>query len=762
MKSLNLFEQRELTNEPLAFRMRPKTLDEYIGQEHIIGKGRLLRRAIQADQLSSLIFYGPPGTGKTTLARVIANTTKSYFATINAVLSGVKELRIEIESAKNRLDLYDRRTILFIDEVHRWNKSQQDALLPWVENGTFILIGATTENPYFEVNKALVSRSRIFQLKSLTDDDLFKVAHQAINNKERGYGEFEISFEDGALEHIVEIAKGDARSLLNALQLAIETSVDKFPPPKNSSLFISKAVAEESIQQKAVLYDKEGDYHFDVISAFIKSIRGSDPDATLYWLAKMITAGEDPRYIFRRMLISAAEDIGLADPNAITVVNSDAQAFDRIGMPEGRFHLAHAALYISTCEKSNSTLALFDAIKAISKEKQDDEVPNHLRDESRDKEGFGHGEGYLYPHSFKDHFVAQQYLPDSLQGKVFYNPGNIGYEQKVRDSVLSKREAQLEASNEDTFVENLTYSPNDKERNQWISRTSSERGILVEKIRDEIFKPLQFLRSDRVLILGTGHGLLLWEAFRKTPEGLVCAQVNKQIEFDYISNYSNTLDIVSKPFVRLANPNIFLSDLDPEILFEKIIIRNQLSNFDTADLLLKEISKRFSVDSLLTIAQTIPSGGSRLSDFAIDLDIKGCLLSAEDEIYKHNLKGLCGWNEKDLAKLLKNYNLNVEVKILSQKENRYIVSSDIARWINKTYYPTLQKLGIKEDKEKIIKYLSSILSNKSVSWNHKVLIIHSSKPSSKKISKKSTNIIKIKKEESKKDWKKTVSIVKNK
>jgi putative ATPase len=762
MKTLDLFEQREITNEPLAFRMRPKTLEEYIGQEHIIGKGRLLRRAIQADQLSSLIFYGPPGTGKTTLARVIANTTKSHFATINAVLSGVKELREEIESAKNRLNLYDRRTILFIDEVHRWNKSQQDALLPWVENGTFILIGATTENPYFEVNKALVSRSRIFQLKSLTDDDLLKVAHQAIKNKERGYGEFDISFEEGALGHIVEIAKGDARSLLNALQLAIETSVDKFPPAKGTSLFISKAVAEESIQQKAVLYDKEGDYHFDVISAFIKSIRGSDPDATLYWLAKMITAGEDPRYIFRRMLISAAEDVGLADPNAVIVVNSDAQAFDRIGMPEGRFHLAHAALYIATCEKSNSTLALFDAIKAISEEKQDDEVPNHLRDDSRDKEGFGHGEGYLYPHSFKDHFVAQQYLPDSLQGKVFYNPGNIGYEQKVRDAVLSKREAQLEASNEDTFVENLTYSPNDKERNQWISRTSSERGILVEKIRDEIFKPLKFLRSDRVLILGAGHGLLLWEAFRKTPEGLVCAQVNKQIEFDYISNYSNTLDIVTKPFVRLAKPKEFLTDLDSEILFEKIILRNQLSNFDTANELLKKVSKRFNKNSLLTIAQTIPSGGSRLSDFAIDIDIKGCLLSAEDDIYKHSLKGLCGWNENDLTNLLKDFDLKVEMKVLSQMEKRYIVSSDIERWINNTYYPTLQRIGIKEDKEKIIKYLSSVLANKSVNWNHKVLIIHSSKKPEEQHGKKSTKIKNPNKEGGKTEWQKTVEKVKKK
>ena len=286
-------------SEPLASRMRPRTLDEYVGQEHILGKGRLLRRAIQLDQLSSIIFYGPPGTGKTTLARVIANTTKSYFSTLNAVLAGLKELETEINAARERRSLHGIKTILFIDEVHRWNKRQQDALLPWVENGTVILIGATTENPYFEVNAALVSRSRIFQLKKLEKEDLEKIAHQALSDKERGYGEYVVTFESGALEHLIDVASGDARSLLNALELAVETSVDSFPPPSGTEIYISKEAAEESIQKKAVLYDKEGDYHFDVISAFIKSIRGSDPDATLYWLARMVAAGEEPRFIFR-------------------------------------------------------------------------------------------------------------------------------------------------------------------------------------------------------------------------------------------------------------------------------------------------------------------------------------------------------------------------------------------------------------------------------------------------------------------------------
>ncbi|MFO7848837.1 MAG: AAA family ATPase, partial [Spirochaetia bacterium] len=402
---------------PLAYRMSPRTIDEYIGQEHIVGEGRLLRRVIQADRLSSIIFYGPPGTGKTSLARVIANTTKSAFTTLNAVLTGVKDLREQIDKAKERRDLYRQRTILFVDEVHRWNKAQQDALLPWVEKGTVILIGATTHNPYFEVNSALVSRSRIFQLVPLSEEDLRAVAQQALRDPNRGYGAYSVEFEQGALDHIIRVASGDARSLLNALELAVETSPESFPPPDGERIYVSFEAAEESIQRKAVLYDKEGDYHFDVISAFIKSIRGSDPDAALYWLAKMVHAGEDPRFIFRRMLISAGEDIGMADPHALSVVEAAASAFDRVGMPEGRYHLAHAALYLAAAPKSNSSLGFFDALEAV-KEEEDDEVPRHLKDANRDKKSFGHGEGYLYPHAYRDHWVAQQYLPSGLQGKV--------------------------------------------------------------------------------------------------------------------------------------------------------------------------------------------------------------------------------------------------------------------------------------------------------------------------------------------------------
>ena len=334
---MDLFEQHHLQqaeNEaPLAARMRPRTLDEFIGQDHIIAPGRLLQRAITLDQLSSVIFYGPPGTGKTTLARVIANSTRAHFIAINAVLSGVKEIRASIDAAAEKRKKHNQRTILFVDEVHRFNKSQQDALLPWVENGTVVLIGATTENPYFEVNKALVSRSRIFQLKQLNNDDLYRIVEQTLNDRERGYGNLNVKIEPNALDHLVNVANGDARSLLNALELAVQTT----PPDETGIIHVNLAVAEESIQQRAVLYDKEGDAHFDTISAFIKSLRGSDPDAALYWLAKMVYAGEDPRFIFRRMLILTCEDVGLADPNAVVVVSSCAEAFDRVGMPEGRY-----------------------------------------------------------------------------------------------------------------------------------------------------------------------------------------------------------------------------------------------------------------------------------------------------------------------------------------------------------------------------------------------------------------------------------------
>ena len=356
------------SNAPLAARMRPRTLDEFVGQDHIVGPGRLLRRAIQADQLSSLIFYGPPGTGKTTLAQVIAGTTRARFIALNAVLAGVKQLREAIAAARESRDLHGERTILFIDEVHRWNKAQQDALLPSVENGTIVLIGATTENPYFEVIKPLVSRSRIFQLQGLGRDDLARVAQMALADAERGLGNYRTDVSEEAMEHLLNVANGDARSLLNALELAVATT----PAGDDGVVRVDRLVAEESIQRRAVLYDKEGDAHYDTISAFIKSVRGSDPDAALYWMARMVYAGEDPRYLFRRMLILAAEDVGMADPAAMQVVTACAAAFDYVGLPEGRFHLAEAALYLSTAPKSNSTLGFFDALRAVEAEHEAD------------------------------------------------------------------------------------------------------------------------------------------------------------------------------------------------------------------------------------------------------------------------------------------------------------------------------------------------------------------------------------------------------
>ncbi len=705
----------DIKSQPLAYRMRPRTLDEYIGQDHIVGPGRLLRRSIQADQLSSVIFYGPPGTGKTTLARVIANTTKSHFSTINAVLSGVKELREEIDAAKNRLDLYGTRTILFVDEVHRWNKSQQDALLPWVENGTFILIGATTENPFFEVNAALVSRSRIFQLKPLTSEDLTKIAWQAIRDKDRGYGKLDVSFEEGALEHLVDVASGDARSLLNALELAVVTS-----PREGDKVHITKETAEESIQRKAVLYDKEGDYHFDVISAFIKSLRGSDPDAALYWLAKMVYAGEDPRFIFRRMMISACEDVGLADPNAIVVVQSDAAAFNAIGMPEGRYHLAHAALYLATAPKSNSEMGFFDALKAVEQESAAAEVPNHLRDASRDAKGFGHGEGYMYPHAYQDHWVAQQYLPNELQGKVFYNVGNIGYEKKIADLVNRRREIQLESVDINAFPENLTFSPDDK-RDQWLRRTMSGRSTALEGMRQRMFESLEIIRSDRVLVMNSGHGLLVWEAYRHTPEGLVVAQVRNSEENAYIQQYMKTLDPVSAPKL-VFDPDYlhFLGNLDEsvekDIRFEHVLGRNLLTDNAKAKKILHAVKERIAKGGDVVLCETIVSEASRLSDFIHMGPLQDTLLKAEKKIYSKVQ------TRDGLLKLLGSEFGSVTSQDYRFTESRTVRESDIQRWVRNSYIPALADIS-QTDAEKLEKELISTLCAAPLLWKTSCLII---------------------------------------
>ncbi len=433
---MDLFEFRSQNEDeraaPLAARLRPRTLDEFVGQEHILGQGKLLRRAIESDRLfSSILLYGPPGTGKTTLARLIAALSKARFEAVSAVLAGVAELRKVIADAEERKRLYRDRTLLFVDEVHRWNKSQQDALLPHVESGLITLIGATTENPYFEVNRALLSRSRIFELKELGEDSLNRILDRALTDSERGYGDRKVVVDEDARRLLIDRSGGDARNLLNGLELAVE-STDEDP---DGVIRVTLEIASESIQKRAISYDKKGDNHYDTISAFIKSLRGSDPDAALYWAAKMLAAGEEPRFILRRLVISACEDVGLADPNALVVATSAVQAFEFVGMPEGYYPIAEAILYIATAPKSNSTMALFSAMNQI-RETGAGSVPVHLMDPSRDAKGFGHGAGYQYPHDFPNHYVEQQYLPDGVE-RGFYCPGTLGYEAKIRGWVES-------------------------------------------------------------------------------------------------------------------------------------------------------------------------------------------------------------------------------------------------------------------------------------------------------------------------------------
>ena len=415
---------------PLAGRIRPKTLDEVVGQEHILGKDKLLYRAIMADKLGSIIFYGPPGTGKTTLAKVIANTTSANFVQLNATIAGKKDMQEVIEDAKKSLGMYGKKTILFIDEIHRFNKGQQDYLLPYVEDGTVILIGATTENPFFEVNGALISRSRIFELKLLSKDNIKEIAKRAISDKERGLGNFKAEIDDEALEFLATLCQGDARSALNAVELGVLTTERS----EDGLIHITKEVISECIQKRIVRYDKNGDNHYDIISAFIKSMRGSDPDAVIFYLAKMLYAGESIEFIARRIMICAAEDVGLADPKALEVAVSCAEAVHQLGMPEARIPLAEAALYVACAPKSNSAICAID--KALSYVKTEDtgEVPNHLKDAHYGGAAkLGHGLDYKYAHDFDKHYVKQQYLPDKVLGEKFYNPGDNGYEKDIKD-----------------------------------------------------------------------------------------------------------------------------------------------------------------------------------------------------------------------------------------------------------------------------------------------------------------------------------------
>ena len=427
---------------PLASRMRPTTLDEVVGQKHIIGKDKLLYRAIRADQLGSIIFYGPPGTGKTTLTKVIANTTSASFRQINATVAGKKDMEDVVKEAKDALGMYGKKTILFVDEIHRFNKSQQDYLLPYVEDGTLILIGATTENPYFEVNGALLSRSRIFELKALEKDDVKELVLRAVRDEKKGMGSYHAVIDDEAADFLADVSGGDARAALNAVELGVLTTERD---PADGLIHITLDVAQECIQKRAVRYDKDGDNHYDTISAFIKSMRGSDPDAAVYYLARMLYAGEDIKFIARRIMICAAEDVGNADPQALTVAVSAAQAVERIGMPEAQIILSQAVLYVATAPKSNSACnAVFEAMDAV-KNQRSMPVPVHLQDSHYGGSAkLGHGIGYRYAHDYPNHYVKQQYLPDGMEGRCFYHPSENGYESKIAKHMRFLRESVQE------------------------------------------------------------------------------------------------------------------------------------------------------------------------------------------------------------------------------------------------------------------------------------------------------------------------------
>ncbi len=679
-------QEQNAREAPLAARMRPRTLDEFVGQDAVVGPGRLLRRAIQADQLSSLILCGPPGTGKTTLAMVIANTTRSRFVTLNAVLAGVKDIRQVTAQAQEERSLYGRRTILFVDEVHRWNKAQQDALLPWVENGNIIMIGATTENPWFSVNRALLSRSRVFQLSPLTEADLRTVAERTLADQERGYGRLQVNISSDALEHLVDVANGDARSLLNALELAVTTT----PPDDAGTIVIDMAVAEESIQRRAVLYDREGDYHFDTISAFIKSVRGSDPDAALYWLAKMVYAGEDPRYIFRRLLILASEDIGLADPLALTVVESAASAYERVGLPEGNFHLTQATLYLATALKSNSTLAFYDALKTVENER-DSDVPRHLKDASRDREGFGHGEGYQYPHAFREHWVAQQYLPNSLQGTVFYQPTEQGYESQVRERVLRRREEQIEslADLEAHGDEVVTFSPADQTAERWLARAVTSTGHTLGKLRDRLFESAQIARHHTLLDLNARGGLLTWEALRRAPEGGVWTLARDVPTAQRLQERAASLPGILRPVILQGTisqiPDLLARQDHDDLLFDAIVGRNSLTHCQDRPAAARTVAGLLAPQGRLCLAEVIPGEGQRIYDLvdtsALDARLVARWREAEEAIYGDQADPMVNWDADVLRQALIGAGLDLlEFEIARAAQDYFIGSQTLARW----------------------------------------------------------------------------------
>jgi putative ATPase len=516
-----------------------------------------------------------------------------------------------------------------------------------------------------------------------------ETVRRTLADKERGYGKWNVQFEEGAIEHLVEIAGGDARSLLNAIELAVETSVTPWPPAEGAEIRISMEAAEESIQRRALLYDRDGDYHFDTISAFIKSVRGSDPDAALYWLAKMVRAGEDPKFIFRRMIILASEDVGLADPHALSVAISCAQAFERIGFPEGNFPLSHACLYLATAPKSNTTLAYFDAQKEI--EREDAEVPNHLKDASRDAEGFGHGEGYVYPHAYRDHWAAQQYLPNSLRGRTFYIPSSIGYEGKIREEVLRKREVQAAivlGDNAETAGELLSWSAAAKGREGWFKRLESGRSSLLLSDRDIIFKAASPSRQDRILILLANDGLLLWESLRRCPEGLSAAIVNTPAAKEALERYAAVLDEADKPLIATTEDILPASQQCEEWFscsqFDHILLRSARLAAPSVTLA-ERAYPLLAKDGNFVLLSSPPRLGDRISRILADECERqnlASLLEQAEKTFFENTTGAGFWDSAELETAFTEKKFSVKFQTIEQKEERLITEKDLASWFN--------------------------------------------------------------------------------
>ena len=692
---------------PLADRLRPRDLDEFVGQEEILGHGRLLRRAIDSDRVGNLILHGPPGVGKTTLARIIASKTRSHFSVINAVLAGVKDLRHEIDAANERLKLYSLRSILFIDEVHRLNTAQQDALLPWVENGTLTLIGATTENPFFEVNKALISRSRIFRLQLLLKKDLQKLLKRALKDKERGYGNKKIIIKGQSIEHLIDVANGDARSLLNALELAIESST----PDECGVINIDRQTAEESIQERFVLYDKNGDCHYDTISAFIKSLRGSDPDAALFWLARMLEAGESPRFIFRRMLIFAGEDVGLADPQAIVVVDSCASAFERIGLPEGVYSLSQAALYLASTVKSNSLCGFFAAQKMV-RDSQHQNVPTHLRDAHRDGALLGDGKDYLYPHLFDNHWVPQQYLPSEIRGETFWKPTSQGWEGKQRKIIFERRAIQLAMEKESEMINPLFLSvaPANPSVESWLRR-QLEDGSHTDKLQrliNSLWVDVQWNRTDRVLVL-VGNSLL-WalDPLKGVPEGGVTIASDQSFH-KALTAELNLIDALHRPLLIDKLPQE-IRQLSCSHFFEWIGGRLYSDDLqiDKIDELWTEITQKSALNAHLRvlITKSISGPASSLKKLIDEKSIKKHdpsfleeIITIEDEwIHTHS-------NEVYFIDKLKELGWLLEIQQWEEKSSIIFDKSIESRWLGKdSMYRNL--LDSKIDQKSIDKLLN--------------------------------------------------------